>query len=97
MSDILWFAYSSAIICCGVLWCIEYARSKPKNIKYPLIGLIILVFSLLNGWLMNVNQNKLPLDAVESKWNEYADYCRQEHISWSEITFPEWLSLECSE
>ena len=54
-------------------------------------------FSLLNGWIMCVNQNKIPVETVSKEWNRYATHCKQEHISWSDLTFPEWLSLVASE
>lgn len=97
MSDVLWFAFATAISYCISLLCIEYANRKPKDIKTILISLIVLAFSLQNGWAMSVNQNKIPVEAVEKEWNRYVVYCRQEHISWSDLTFPEWLSIEASE
>ena len=41
---------------------------------------------------MSVNENKIPVEEVEKEWNRYVMFCKQEHISWSDITFPDWLS-----
>ena len=70
---------------------------KTKNTRRFLILLIIVAFSIYSGFAMSVNQNKIPVEAVEREWNRYVVYCRQEHISWSDLTFPEWLSIEASE
>jgi hypothetical protein len=87
----------TAISYCISLLCVEYANSKPKDIKIILISLIVLAFSIWNGWAMNVKQNTLSLDAIEQEWERYVSYCKEEHISWSDLTFPEWLSVEASE
>ena len=97
MSDILIFSFATAMLYSYSLLGIEYAKSKTKKVKKCLICFIILAFSILNGWALSVNQNILSLDAVHKEWDRYVVYCRQEHISWSDLTFPEWLSLKASE
>jgi hypothetical protein len=97
MSDFLIFVLASAMLYFFSLVPIEYAFSKSEKVKICLICLVIVVFSIVNGWLMYFNQNILPLDAVDKEWDRYVEYCRQEHISWSDLTFPEWLSLKASE
>ena len=97
MSDFLIFSLVSAFAYSISLLAIKYAKGKTKKVKHRLICLIVLAFSLWNGWAMSVNQNTLPLEVVEKEWNRYVVYCRQEHISWSDLTFPEWLSTEADE
>ena len=96
MSDILIFSFATAMLYSYSLLGIEYAKSKTEKVKIRLICLVIVVFSIFNGWLMYFNRNVLPLDAVDKEWDRYVAYCRQEHISWSDLTFPEWLSLKAS-
>lgn len=97
MSGFLFFVLASAMLYFFSLVPIEYAFSKSKKVKIRLICLVIVVFSIVNGWAMYFNHNVLPLGAVDKEWDRYVDYCRQEHISWSDLTFPEWLSLYASE
>ena len=97
MSDFLIFAFSTATLYFVSLLGIEYANGKTKKVKNRLICLIIVVFSIINGWVMYINQNKLPIETVDREWDRYVIFCRQEHISWSDITFPEWISLVASE
>lgn len=97
MSDFFISVLLSAMLYFVSLVPIEYAYSKTKKTKIKLICLVAVVFGILNGWIMSVNENKLPLKVVNKEWDRYVSYCRQEHISWSDLTFPEWLSLEASE
>lgn len=97
MSDFLGCVLASAMLYFSTLVPIEYAFSKSKKVQIRLIFLVLVVFSIVNGWLMYFNQNTLPLDIVDKEWDRYVVYCRQEHISWSDLTFPEWLSLKASE
>lgn len=97
MPDFLLFTFISAFAYFVSLLGLEYANGKTKKVKHRLICLIILVFSLWNGWALSVNQNILPLEVVDKEWDRYVIYCKQEHISWSDLTFPEWLLLEASE
>jgi hypothetical protein len=96
MSDFLIFVLASAMLYFFSIVPIEYAVGKSEKVKIRLICLVIVVFSIVNGWLMYFNRNVLPLDAVDKEWDRYVTYCRQEHISWSDLTFPEWLSLKAS-
>lgn len=96
MSDFLIFVLASAMLYFFSIVPIEYAFGKSEKVKTRLICLVIVVFSIVNGWLMYFNRNVLPLDAVDKEWDRYVAYCRQEHISWSDLTFPEWLSLKAS-
>lgn len=73
---------------------VEYAYSKTEKVRRNLIILIMIVFSIFNGWAMSINEKKIPIDSVEKEWNKYTIYCKENHISWSELTFPEWMSLE---
>lgn len=97
MNDIIINAIAMAIAYLISLAGMEYAASKGGKVKILLIILIITVFSLFGGWAIAFNENKIPIDAVEKEWKRYTIYCREEHISWNEITFPEWLSLQASE
>lgn len=97
MSDFFISVLLSAMLYFISLVPIEYAYSKTKKTKINLICLVAIVFGIVNGWIMSVNENKLPLEAVNKEWERYVIYCRQEHISWNDLTFPEWLSLEASE
>lgn len=76
---------------------ISYALEKTEKTKRYIICLIIIAFGIVNSFVITLIQNQISVDAVEKEWNKYTDYCRQEHISWSELTFPEWLSLKSSE
>ena len=93
MGDFLLFFISSAMIYFCTLVPLEYAFRKSKKTQMCIIVLVTVVFSIVNGWVILVNQNKIPVDAVEKEWDRYTDFCRQEHISWSDLTFPEWLSM----
>lgn len=94
MSDFFIFFISSAMIYFCTLVPLEYAFRKSKKTQMCIIGLVAVVFSIVNGRVILVNQNKIPVDAVEKEWDKYVIYCRQEHISWSDLTFPEWLDLD---
>ncbi len=97
MSDILWFAFSTAVLYCFSLVGIEYARDKTKKVRVFLTSFIIVVFSIVNGWIINVNFKKIPVTSIEKEWCNYTAFCKEEHISWNELTFPEWLELKQSE
>lgn len=97
MSDFLIFVLSSAMLYFVSLVPIEYAFGESEKTKKYIISLVIVAFSILNGWLMYFNKSVLLLESVDKEWNKYVIYCREEHISWSDLTFPEWLSLEASE
>lgn len=97
MSDFLCFVLASAMLYFFSLVPIEYAFGKSEKVKIRIICLVIVVFSIVNGWAMSVNQDKIPLDSVEKAWENYTNFCSEEHISWSDLTFPEWLSLKTSE
>ena len=92
MSDYLWYVVGTAMLYLYSLVPLSYASDKSKKTKRFIIGLVVLVFSLGNGWIMSVNENKIPVEEVEKEWNRYVMFCKQEHISWSDITFPDWLS-----
>ena len=76
---------------------LEYAKDKSKRVCAMIYCLVIFGFSILNGWQMNINLNKIPVSSVEKEWKEYTLYCKEEHISWDELTFPEWLAIVASE
>ncbi len=97
MSDFFVSVLLSAMLYFISLVPIEYAYSKTEKTKINLICLVAVTFGIVNGWMMSVNENKLPLETVDKEWDRYVIYCRQEHISWSDLTFPEWLSLVASE
>ena len=97
MSDFISNTLLTAWIYCLFLAGIFSVRQASKNIRIFLICLIIILFSVFNAWVMNIKEKTLPLEAVDKEWNRYVIYCREEHISWSDLTFPEWLSLEVSE
>lgn len=94
MGDFLILMLSAAMILFFVLAGIEYAKSKSSII---LICLVFIVFSAVFAWMITVNENKIPVEKVEKAWNEYAQECKEQHISWSELTFPEWLNIKASE
>lgn len=94
MSDFLIFAFITAFAYCFSLVGIEQARKKSGKVRCILIVLIIAIFSVLNGWAMSINEDKIPIDFVEKEWDRYVIDCKQNHISWNELTFPEWLSIE---
>lgn len=97
MSDFFGFSLASAMLYFVSLVVVDYAYRKTKKTKQFLVCLVLVAFSILNGWMLCVNQNKIPVEAVSREWNRYATHCKQEHISWSDLTFPEWLSLVASE
>lgn len=97
MADFLIFSFATAMLYFFSLVPIEYAFGKSQKTQGIIICLVVAVFSIVNGWLMYFNKNASPLDAVDKEWDMYVVYCRQEHISWSDLTFPEWLSLKASE
>lgn len=97
MSDFLCFSCVTAIAYFISLLVLEYANSKEKKARQILICLVVIVFSFWNGWAMKCNQDVLPLEAVDKEWERYVIYCKQEHISWSDLTFPEWLLVEDSQ
>ena len=97
MTDFLYFSFASAILYFISLVVIYYAYGRTKKIKLFLICLVVVTFGIFNGWAMSVNQDKIPLDSVEKAWENYTNFCSEEHISWSDLTFPEWLSLKTSE
>ncbi|MBQ4556560.1 MAG: hypothetical protein IJA60_02805 [Clostridia bacterium] len=97
MMDFLILMLITAILLFFVLVGIEYASSKSKRTRIFLVYSIILAFSALNAWVITVNQNKIPIDSVEKAWNDYTKECREQHISWNELTFPEWLGFKAAE
>ncbi len=97
MMDFLVLMLITAILLFFALVGIEYASSKSKRTRIFLVCSIILAFSTLNAWVITINQNKIPIDSVEKAWNDYTEECREQHISWNELTFPEWLSIKASE
>jgi hypothetical protein len=72
-------------------------KKAPKDVRIILISLIVILFGLVNAFVMNIKEKTLPLDVIDKEWDRYVDFCKQEHISWSDVTFPEWLSIEASE
>lgn len=97
MSEFLLNVILTAWIYCLTLAGIFSLKKAPKDVRIVLICSIIILFSIFNAWVINIKEKTLPLDVIDREWNRYADFCRQEHISWSDLTFPEWLSLEASE
>lgn len=97
MSDFFIYAFSTAVVYFFSLVGIEYAYSKSRKVRLFLVCTIITAFSLFNGWVINVNKNRIPISSVEKAWNEYTTYCKEEHISWNELTFPDWLALTDAE
>ena len=93
MSDFFWNIFSTVWMYVLSLAGIYSVKQTPKKICIFLICLIIILFSVLNAWVMSIKENTLPLEVIDKEWGEYVDYCRQEHISWSELTFPDWLSI----
>ena len=96
MSDFFITVLLSAMLYFVSLVPIEYANSKTKKTKINIACLVAVAFGILSWWVMNINKNTLHLEAIDKEWDRYVVYCRQEHISWSDLTFPEWLSLEAS-
>ena len=82
------------MVYCFSLGGIEYAREKSKKVRVNLIIVITLAFSLFCAWTVGINEKKIPIDNVEKAWESYTEFCREQHISWSELTFPEWLSTQ---
>lgn len=97
MSDFLLNIVLTAWKYCVFLAAIFSLKKAPKDVRIFLICSIIILFSVLNAWVININLKTLPLDVIDREWNKYVNFCRQEHISWSDLTFPEWLSIEGSE
>ena len=96
MSNFLCFTLVTALVYLFSLVGIGYANSKSKKVRTCLVCLIILAFSVWNGWAMSANNDKVPISSVEKAWGEYTNYCKEEHISWNELPFPEWLVAEAS-
>lgn len=96
MADFLSFVFATVMAYLFSLAGVEYAQGKSKKTRRILICLITLAFSIINGWMMYINLNTISINEVDKAWRRYTTYCRQEHISWNEITFPEWLSIEAS-
>ena len=96
MSNFLLYVLITMIVFFFSLSGIEYANSKPKRFRFFLIAIIMLTFSIWNAWALTVNENKIPIKNVEKLWYEYAAHCKEEHISWNELTFPKWLEIEAS-
>ena len=94
MSDFLIYFIVSVLIYSFSLVGIEYAYAKPPKTRRALIILIIVAFGLLNGLALKLKDKIIPVDAVEKKWAEYEEYCKQEPEE--ELTFPEWLDVEAS-
>ena len=97
MTDFICFVFSTAMLYFFSLLPLEYAKDKSKKTCAVIVCLVIAGFSILNGWAMNINLNKIPMDSVEKSWEEYVTYCKEEQISWNELTFPEWLGVKASE
>ena len=97
MSDFFWNAVSTAWIYCLSLAGIFSIKQTSKKVRIFLICSVIILFSVFNAWVMSIKEKTIPLGAVDKEWEMYVVYCRQEHISWSDLTFPEWLSLKTSE
>lgn len=96
MSNYLLNVIASALAYFFSLLGIGYAFSKAGKIKAGITFAVIIAFSLYNGWALKLCEDRIPIDAVEEAWVRYAEYCREEHVSWSDLTFPEWLSIEAS-
>lgn len=97
MSDFFGNTVSTAWMFCLFLAGMFSIKQTSKKFRIFLICSIIILFSVFNAWIMNIKENTLPVEAVEKEWNRYVMFCKQEHISWNDITFPEWLSLVASE
>lgn len=97
MSNFICIAFAISIGYMFSLAGIEYAKDKPKKVRRFLTCSIIIAFSLLTTWTIKINECKIPIEAVEKEWRKYVSYCHDEHISWNELTFPEWLNIEASE
>ena len=96
MSDFLIDFLACAMLCSQLILAAEISNDKSEKLQTAIKIFAVVVFSLVLVWLLNINRQKIPLDKVEEAWNQYTDYCKENHISWSEYTFPEWLSGEDS-
>ena len=76
---------------------ISYARIKPKKIQIAIIAIVTIAFSLYMATIMQIGINRIPIDTIEKEWKRYTTHCEENHISWSEYTFSEWLGVEASQ
>jgi len=97
MSDFILNTFCTVWMYCVVLAGIVSLKKAPKDVRIILIALMIILLGLINAFVMNIKEKTLPLDVIDKEWDRYVDFCKQEHISWSDLTFPEWLSIEASE
>ena len=93
MLDFLMDMFATGMLLFILFAVVEYANSKSKKIRIMLICLISVTFCTCNAWCIKINRNTIPVSAVAETWREYTLYCRKESISWNELTFPEWLSI----
>ncbi len=94
MSDFLLYVIVTGMLYLVSLCCVIYALEKTGKTKVALIATITIVFSVIIAFGLHVRENAIPLDAVEKQWKRYTAFCKENHISWSDCTFPEWLNYE---
>ncbi len=94
MLNLLLYALTSIFAYIFTLPGIIYANEKPTKIRRAILVLIIVAVGLLNGLVLKLKENTIPVDEVEKAWSEYEEYCKQEPEE--ELTFPEWLGIEAS-
>lgn len=97
MSDFISNTFCAVWMYCVVLAGIVGLKKAPKDVRIILISLMIILFGLVNAFVMNIKEKALPLDVIDKEWDRYVVFCKEQHISWNDLTFPEWLSIEASE
>lgn len=99
MADFLWFAVGTAVLYFFSLACLAPLVGKnieSKELRIIIFCLVIIVFSLLNAYLLYNQLHTLSIEDIENAWKEYVEYCSDQHVSWNEFTFPEWASSQAS-
>lgn len=96
MSDFLINAIVIGAVYLFSLLGISYAANKSKKIRIAVIAAVTVAFSFYVAAAAIIGTKRIPTNVVEKEWKRYTEYCKENHISWGEYTFPEWLEVETS-